>query len=305
MGTAYRNKGVQALLDAMVRYLPSPLDRKVSAKAYDKPDEKFPLEPDPAKPFVGMAFKIVEDPYGQLTFIRIYQGTINKGETNFNQRTGQKQRFSRILRMHADKREEIDSASAGDIVAIMGIDCASGDTYASQNKYCTLESMFVPEPVIKMAITPISREGADKLSKALQRFTKEDPTFRVTSDEETGETLIAGMGELHLEIYVERMRREYKRGRRSRRAEGQLPRSSDQGNRLRLQAQEANRRFGPVCPYQGGTLCRCPSDAPEAFEFEDDVIGGRIPSEYIPSGRKGLPRFVEERPAWPASRSWA
>src|SRR5262249_20726764 len=129
---------------------------------------------------------------------------------HYNQRTGQKHRFSRIVRMHADKREEIDSASAGDIVAIIGIDCASGDTYASQSKYCTLESMFVPEPVIKMAITPISREGTDKLSKALQRFTKEDPTFRATSDEETGDTLIAGMGELHLEIYVERMRREYK-----------------------------------------------------------------------------------------------
>ncbi|MEI6241386.1 MAG: GTP-binding protein, partial [Planctomycetia bacterium] len=148
-GSAYKNKGVQKLLDAVVRYLPSPLDRKVTARKWDKPDEVFDLVPDPKKPLVAMAFKIVDDPYGQLTFMRIYQGTITKGEAYINQRTSQKQRFSRIVKMHADKREEIDSGEAGDIVAVMGVDTASGDTYASENKYCTLESMFVPEPVIK------------------------------------------------------------------------------------------------------------------------------------------------------------
>ncbi|MBI3468746.1 MAG: GTP-binding protein, partial [Planctomycetes bacterium] len=158
MGTAYRNKGVQPLLDAVVRYLPSPLERKVVAKNHADNTVEFPLEPDPSKTFVGMAFKIVEDPYGQLTFMRIYQGTISKGEMYFNQRTGQKQRFSRIVKMHADKREEIDSAEAGDIVAVMGIDCASGDTYAGENRYCSLERMFVPEPVIKMAISPTNRD---------------------------------------------------------------------------------------------------------------------------------------------------
>ena len=144
IGTAYKNKGVQLLLDAIIRYLPSPLDRKIKAKNWSNPDEAFPLEADPTKPFVGMAFKIVEDSFGQLTFMRIYQGTIKKGETYYNRRTGQKQRFSRIVRMHADKREEIDSAGAGDIVAVMGIDTASGDTYASDTKYCSLESMFCP-----------------------------------------------------------------------------------------------------------------------------------------------------------------
>ncbi len=144
MGTAYRNKGVQLLLDAVTRYLPSPLDRPVKAKQWDKPDEAFALEPDPTKPFVGMAFKIVEDPFGQLTFLRIYQGTIKKGEMYFNQRTDQKQRFSRIVKMHADKREEIDSASAGDIVAIMGIDCASGDTYASERGYARWKTCSCP-----------------------------------------------------------------------------------------------------------------------------------------------------------------
>jgi len=271
------------------------LDRKVSARAYDKPDEKFPLEPDPAKPFVGMAFKIVEDPYGQLTFTRIYQGTIQKGETHYNQRTGQKHRFSRILRMHADKREEIDSASAGDIVAIIGIDCASGDTYASQHKYCTLESMFVPEPVIKMAITPISREGGDKLSKALQRFTKEDPTFRASTDEETGDTLIAGMGELHLEIYVERMRREYKLE-----VEVGAPKVSYREAPTRETEYDFKhkKQTGGSGQYAHvkGHFYPLPDDAPEPFEFEDDVIGGRIPREYIPSVEKGFRESLKKGP---------
>ncbi|MFM8436442.1 MAG: EF-Tu/IF-2/RF-3 family GTPase, partial [Planctomycetia bacterium] len=209
-GSAYKNKGVQKLLDAVVRYLPSPIERKVIAKKWDKPDEAFDLSPDPAKPLVAMAFKIVDDPYGQLTFMRIYQGKITKGEAYINQRTSQKQRFSRIVKMHADKREEIDAGEAGDIVAVMGVDAASGDTYASENKYCTLESMFIAEPVIKMSISPVNRDGLDKLGKALQRFSREDPTFRVSTDDETGETLIAGMGELHLDIYVERIRREFK-----------------------------------------------------------------------------------------------
>jgi len=138
MGTAFKNKGVQPLLDAVLKYLPSLLERSVEAKVHGKPDEKFPLYPAPTKPFVGMAFKIVEDPYGQLTFTRIYQGTVSKGDTLYNQRTGQKTRISRIVRMHADKRDDVDSAGAGDIIAIMGIDCASGDTYAAEPKYCTL-----------------------------------------------------------------------------------------------------------------------------------------------------------------------
>ena len=152
MGTAFKNKGVQPLLDAVNRYLPSPKDRSVEANKAGDEEEKLALEPDPSKPFVGMAFKIVEDPFGQLTFTRIYQGTIRKGETYINQRTGRKDRFSRIVRMHSEKREEIDEATAGDIVAVMGIDCASGDTYCDEQKYCTLENIFVADPVITMAV---------------------------------------------------------------------------------------------------------------------------------------------------------
>jgi elongation factor G len=208
-GSAYKNKGVQLLLDAVKRYLPSPLERDIKARKVGNETEKIDLKPSSDLPFVGMAFKIVEDPFGQLTFMRIYQGKAQKGEMYINQRTGKKERFSRIVRMHADKREEIDTAEAGDIVAVIGVDCATGETFCPERDYCSMESMFVPEPVIKVAVTPASRADFDKMGKALNRFRKEDPTFRVFNDEETSETIICGMGELHLDIYVERMRREY------------------------------------------------------------------------------------------------
>jgi elongation factor G len=288
MGSAYKNKGVQKLLDAVVRYLPSPLERPVSAKSWENPDQKFPLSPDPTKPFVGMAFKIVEDTFGQLTFTRIYQGTVKKGETYYNQRTGQKQRFSRIVRMHADKREEIDFAEAGDIVAIMGIDCASGDTYASEYKYCSLENMFIADPVIKMAITPVNREGNDKLGKALQRFTREDPTFRMFTDEETNEMVIAGMGELHLEIYVERIKREYKVE-----VEVGAPKVSyrEAPTQTALYNYKHKKQSGGSGQFAHivGKMEVLPEESEEEiFEFVNDISQGKIPREYIPSVEKGF-----------------
>lgn len=287
MGTAYKNKGVQPLLNAVIRYLPSPLDRAIKAKKFDDPTQLIPLEADPTKPFVGMAFKIVDDPYGQLTFMRIYQGTIKKGETYVNQRTTRYERFSRILKMHADKREEIDSATAGDIVAVMGVDSASGDTYAGENKFCTLESMFVPEPVIKVSVNPSSRADADKMSKALQRFRKEDPTFRVFNDEETGEILIAGMGELHLEIYVERIKREYKVE-----LEVGPPKVSyrEAPTRVAEYNYKHKKQTGGSGQYAHmvGSIEPLPEDSPENFVFEENIVGGRIPKNYIPSIEKGL-----------------
>jgi len=294
-GSAYKNKGVQPLLDAIVRYLPNPLERKVVAKQWSNPDETFELSPDPAKPCVGMAFKIVDDPYGQLTFMRLYQGTVTKGETYINQRTGQKQRFSRIVRMHADKREEIDSAEAGDIVAIMGVDAASGDTYSSEQKYCSLENMFVPEPVIKMAITPQKREGLDKLGKALQRFTREDPTFRVATDDETGETVIAGMGELHLDIYVERIRREFKVD-----VEVGAPKVSYREAPTKSTAYDYKhkKQSGGSGQYAHiiGNLEPLEEESAETFTFEDKVVGGRVPREYIPSVEKGFRAVLGKGP---------
>ena len=300
LGTAYKNKGVQPLLDAVTRYLPSPLE--VENTATDPTDEskKIMLESDPSKPFVGMAFKIVDDEYGQLTYTRIYQGKIAKGESYFNQRTGKKERFSRIVRMHSDKREEIDSASAGDIVAIMGIDCASGDTYCSEPKYCSLENIFVADPVIKMSIQPMSRDNADKLSKALQRFRKEDPTFQVTTDEETNETVIAGMGELHLEVYIERIRREY-------------------GVEVEVGAPKVSYRESATAKYEFdhkrkkqtggsgqyghivGVISPMTDEDREEAEgrellFIDNVTGGRIPKNYIPAIEKGFRQMMEKGP---------
>ena len=293
MGTAFKNKGVQPLIDAVCNYLPSPLDRPIKAKNYDPPHEEYQLTTDSNAPFVGMAFKIVEDTYGQLTYTRIYQGTIKKGEMYFNQRTGKRDRFSRIVRMHADKREEIDSATAGDIVAIMGIDCASGDTYASEPKMCSLESMFVPEPVIKMAVQPRERSNADKLGKALQRFRKEDPTFKVFTDPETAETIIAGMGELHLDIYVERIRREYKIE-----VDVGAPRVSYR--ETPTQKMDFNYKHKKQTGGSGqyahivGTLELLPDDAPDSFEFEDSIVSGRIPKQFIPAVEKGFRSMLDK-----------
>lgn len=286
-GSAYKNKGVQLLLDAVLEYLPSPLERTITARKYGNEEEKMALEPSPDKPFVGMAFKIVEDPFGQLTFMRIYQGKIAKGEMYVNQRTAKKERFSRIVRMHADKREEIDVAEAGDIVAIMGIDCASGETYSNEREFCSLESMYVPEPVIKVAVTPASRADADKMSKALNRFRKEDPTFQVYNDEETSETIICGMGELHLDIYVERMRREYK-------VEVQVGAPKVSYRETPGELKEFNYKHKKQTGGSGqfahivGKLSPMDPEGEKTFEFEDHVTGGRIPKQFIPPVEKGF-----------------
>ncbi len=295
LGTAYRNKGVQLLLDAIVRHLPSPLDRQISACSVDDPDVQIPLAPDPEAPFVGMAFKIVDDPYGQLTFVRIYQGRIYKGESYFNQRTGRKDRFSRIVRMHADKREEIDEAAAGDIVAIMGIDCASGDTYAATAKFCSLESMFVPDPVIQVAIAPANRADSDRLGKALSRFRKEDPTFRVSSDQETNEVLIAGMGELHLDIYVERIRREYKVD-----VTVGAPKVSyrEAPTRVAKFNYKHKKQTGGSGQYAHivGHIEPLENAMETDLIFEENVVGGRIPKPYIPSIEKGFRNCLAKGP---------
>jgi elongation factor G len=299
LGSAYKNKGVQPLMDAVTRYLPSPLDRTITANHAQNPDEKFNLESDPSKPFVGMAFKIVDDEFGQLTFTRVYQGTAKKGEMYFNQRTGKKDRFSRIVKMHADRREDIDAAEAGDIVAIMGLDCASGDTYAAEPKYGTLENMFVAEPVIKMSINPLSRDGADRLSKALQRFRKEDPTFNVYTDEETGETVIAGMGELHLEIYVERIRREY-------RVEVEVgapkvsyreaPTVATAFDHKRKKQTGGSGQYGHVKGVMGPMTDEERAEATGELLFVDSVVQGRIPKNYIPAVEKGVRNMMAKGP---------
>ena len=247
-----------------------------------------------------MAFKIVEDAFGQLTFMRIYQGTIDKGEMYFNQRTGQKERFSRIVKMHADKREEIDAAEAGDIVAIMGIDCASGDTYCREPKYCTLESMFVAEPVIKMSITPAHRATAPT-SWARPCSASARKTRRSTSstDEETGETVIAGMGELHLEIYVERIRREYKvevEVGAPKVSYREAPTKHAEFNYKHKKQTGGSGQYAHIVGQMESDDRRRQPRPKASFVFEDKVVGGRIPKNFIPAVEKGFRNMLAKGP---------
>jgi len=301
LATAYKNKGIQPLLDAIGRYLPSPLDDDNYAwkYGYDQKDDnaKMPLVADPALATVAMAFKIVDDPYGTLTFLRVYQGTLGKGETYFNQRTGEKQRISRIFRMHADSREEIDRAMAGDIVAVVGIDCSSGDTFSSEKDFCTLESMYVPEPVIQIAIKAKATKDADRLSKALYRFRKEDPTLSISSDPESGETLMAGMGELHLDVYVERIRREYK-------VEVEVSPPKVNYREAPTMAVEFDIKHKKQSGGSGqyahivGKMSPIPEDdeSGETFLFEEKIVGGTIPTQYLPAIEKGFRASLDKGP---------
>ena len=294
MGSAYKNKGVQAMLDAVCAYLPSPLDRQVKAQD-NNIGEEIVLEANAEKPLVAMAFKLVEEAFGQVTYTRIYQGTLRKGEFYYNSRQKKKQRVSRILRVHSDQKEDIDAAEAGDIVAVMGFECATGDTYCAEGLNLSLESIYAAEPVIDLSIAPVKRADQDKLSKALNRFMREDPTFRVHVDQETAETIISGMGELHLEIYVERIRREYK----VECVVGQ-PKVSYRECATKEVAYDYKhkKQTGGSGQYGHvkGTLVPLPADSPETFVFENRVTGGRIPSEYIPSVEKGFRRALSKGP---------
>ncbi len=287
IGSAYKNKGVQLLLDAVNDYLSSPLDREIFAKDNNNGMAEVPLAADPDAPLVAMAFKLVEEPFGQVTYMRIYQGTLKKGEFYYNARQRKKARISRILRVHADQKEDIASAGAGDIVAVMGLECATGDTYCSEGTNLSLESIFAAEPVIDLSILPAKRADYDKLSKALNRFMREDPTFRVHVDKETSETIISGMGELHLEIYVERIRREYK----VECAVGapkvsyrETPTKRTPFNYKHRKQTGGSGQYAHVV----GVMEPMPADSPEALEFVNEVRGGRIPVEYIPSVEKGV-----------------
>jgi len=295
VGSAYKNKGVQLLLDAVAAYLPGPLDRDVLAKDNDNGMAEVSLAADPDAPLVSMAFKLVEEPFGQVTYVRVYQGTLKKGSFYYNTRQRKKGRISRILRVHADQKEDIDSAGAGDIVAVMGIECATGDTYCEEGTNYSLESIYAAEPVIDLAIIPNKRADYDKLSKALNRFMREDPTFRVHVDAETSETIISGMGELHLEIYVERIRREYKVD-----CTVGMPKVSYREAPTKVTAFDYKHRkqTGGSGQYAHikGTMEPLPEDAPASFIFENDVTGGRIPTEYIPSVEKGFRNSLAKGP---------
>ena len=287
LGSAFRNKGVQPLLDAVARYLPSPLDRAVYASNNENEGAEVLLSADPDAQTVAMAFKIVDEPFGQLTYTRVYQGRIERGGSYYNSRSGRKQRVGRILRMHANQREDVDQAEAGDIVALIGAECTSGDTICATSINYSLESIHVADPVISLAIKPAKSTDRDKLSKALNRFCREDPTFHVRGDPKTGETIISGMGELHLEICTERLRREYNID---------LEVSPPQVTYRETPGQEApfnykhRKQTGGAGQYAHviGKLIPLSENSPSDYEFESVVKGGRVPSEFIPSCDKGF-----------------
>ncbi len=284
LGSAYKNKGVQRLLDAVIAYLPSPIDVENTGVDLSNDEAPLVLASDPNKPLVALVFKLEDGRYGQLTYLRVYQGTLRKGSSIINSRTKKRHKVGRLGRMHASQMEELSEAYAGDIVAMFGIDCASGDTFTDESVQIAMTSMHVPAPVISLAVKPTDKKSEDNMGKALGRFVREDPTFHASVDRESGETLIAGMGELHLEVYVERMKREYNvevatgaplvayRETISQRAEFNVTHKKQSGG-----SGQFGRVAGWAEPLSDGE-----------FEFSSEVRGGAIPTEYIPSVEKGM-----------------
>ena len=289
MGSAYKNKGVQPLLDAVTYYLPNPTE--VTNDAIDlesgAEEKRVTLSSDPNEPFAGLAFKLEDGRYGQLTYVRVYQGKIARDDFIVNTRTKKKTKVARLVRMHADDMEDIQDAGAGDIVAIFGLDCASGDTFTDGSLKIAMTSIFVPEPVISLSIKPKDAKSEQNLSKALQRFTKEDPTFRAGVDPESGETVIQGMGELQLDVYIERMKREYNCAVETSAPQVAYRETITQRadfNYTHKKQTGGSGQFGKIA----GCLEPLPEDAVEDFEFIDEIVGGVVPKQFIPSVEKGF-----------------
>jgi elongation factor G len=292
MGSAYKNKGVQPLLDGVTYLLPAPSEVENIALDMDNNEQPVVLSSDPSKPIVALAFKLEDGQYGQLTYIRVYQGTLEKGPTIVNVRNGKKVKVGRVVRMHADQMEDVERLKAGYIGALFGIECASGDTFVSPGLNMTMTSMYVPKPVISLAIVPKDNKSQLAMSKALNRFAKEDPTFKTHVDPETNETIIEGMGELHLDIYVERMKREYNadvttghprvayRETITQRADFNYTHKKQTGG-----AGQYGRIAGYIEPI---------SDA--EFVFENQIFGGAIPTQYIPACEKGFRESMAKGP---------
>jgi len=289
-GSAYKFKGIQPLLDAVNLYLPNPTEVKNNALDLDKNEESKELVSDENKPTVALGFKLEDGQYGQLTYVRIYQGMLKKGEELLNTRSRKKFKIGRLVRMHADSMEDINEGSAGDIVALFGVECASGDTFCGGGLNYAMTSMHVPEPVITLAINPKDKKSADQMAKALNRFTKEDPTFQTYVDPESNQTIIKGMGELHLDVYIERMKREYKcevetgmpqvayREAITQKAEFNYTHKKQTGG-----AGQYGRVAGYMEPYPEGD-----------YEFVNQIKGGSIPTEYVPSCDKGFKEAIKK-----------
>ncbi|MBI3534584.1 MAG: elongation factor G [Deltaproteobacteria bacterium] len=292
VGAAYKNKGVQLALDAVNYYLPDPTEAKNYALDQNQKEAKIELLSDFKKPFVGLAFKLDEGRYGQLTYMRVYQGTVGKGDVIFNCNNDKKLKVPRLVHMHADEMNDVDEAQAGDIVALFGVDCASGDTFTDGTIKYTMTSMYIPNAVMSLAIAPKDKQGQNTFSKALNKFTKEDPTFRVHRDEESAQTIISGMGELHLEIYCERIKREFNCevivGKPQVAFREAITQRADFNYTHKKQTGGAG-QFGRVIGYIEPI-----GDNQKPYEFVDDIFGGSIPREFVPACDKGFQEAIKE-----------
>ncbi len=293
-GSAFKNKGVQAMLDGVIRYLPAPSDRP-PVKGMDDNDKEALRSASDDQPFSALAFKIATDPYvGALTFFRVYSGVLNSGDTVYNPIKDRKERIGRLLQMHANNRDEIKEVRAGDIAAAVGLkDVTTGDTLCAQDKLITLEKMVFPEPVIAMAIEPKTKSDQEKMGIALSRLAQEDPSFRVRSDEESGQTIIAGMGELHLDIIVDRMKREF-----SVEANVGKPQVAYRETIRKMVKQEGKfvRQSGGRGQYGHVVIELHPRERGSGYEFENGIVGGVVPKEYIPAVDKGIQEQLQNGP---------
>ena len=292
LGSAFKNKGVQLLLDGVISFLPNPTDVINTALDLDHDEAQIQLTGNDQAPLIMLAFKLDDTRFGQLTYVRVYQGMIKKGDEIKNSRTGKKARVGRLIRMHADEMEDIASAGPGEIVALFGIDCASGDTFTTPEINVAMSSMFVPTPVISLSIKPKDNKSGEQMAKALNRFAKEDPSFQTFVDPETNDTIIKGMGELHLDVYVERMRREYKVD-----LEVGAPQVAYRESISQATSFDYTHKKQTGGAGQYGRVCGLLEPNHESdFEFIDEIKGGVIPSEYIPSCEKGFRAGMEKGP---------
>lgn len=292
-GSAYKNKGVQHLLDGVCSFLPNPSERTNIGLDQRNNEAEVIMESSPAKPFVGLAFKLEDGRFGQLTYLRVYQGKISKGDFIHNINNKKKVKIPRIVRMHSNEMHDVETAVAGDIVALFGIECASGDTFTDGSVEITMTSMHIPAAVMSLAVEPKERSGLQNFSKALNRFSKEDPTFRVWRDEESGETLIAGMGELHLEVYVERIKREYACEVNVGAPQVAYREAITTPTKIDYTHKKQTGGSGQYAKL-AGMMEPLPADAVNTYEFVNEVVGGVIPKEYIPACDKGFQEALKK-----------
>ena len=294
-GSAYKDVGVQVLLDAVGDYLPSPYDVTNTALDLDNNEAKIELVPEDDKPLVAYAFKLEDGRFGQLSYIRVYQGTLKKGMTIYNMSTKKKHTVGRLCRMHADNMEEIEQSRSGDIVALFGIDCASGTTFTDGKLNVNMTSMFVPNPVIELVIEAKNRDQLSNLSKGLNRFTKEDPTFRVEVDKESGQTIIKGMGELHLDVYIERLRREYGVDLQTGNPQVAYRETITKASKFDYTHKKQTGGSGQYAKVQGmiEPLVQAEGEEQKNYEFVSEIVGGAISKDFIPACDKGFQSSME------------